>query len=92
MASNDPAVLENYPAAKPPPGVVANYAHPSGDGPVLIIVGSILVFIMLVFVGARIFTKVKITRRSSPDDCAYICFLVRKVTDCLRYLYGCSGK
>ena len=72
MASYNPAVLASIPAAKPPPGVVPNYKNPSSDGPILIIVGSVFIFIMLASVGARIFTKVRITRRSSPDDCTCI--------------------
>ena len=69
MDSNNPTVFKGVPAAKPPPGVVPNYSNPYSDGPTLIIVGSLLLFIMLVCVGARIFTKVKITRRTTPDDC-----------------------
>lgn len=94
MDSNDPAVFAGVPAAKPPPGVLPNYTNPYSDGPILIIVGSILVFIMLIFVGARIFTKIKITRRSSPDDCTYIYFslyLVGQGANCVRYLCDCRG-
>ena len=67
--SNDPAKLEGVPAALPPPGVVPSHVDPYSDGPVLIIVGSILVAVMLLFVSVRIYTKVKIVRKSSPDDC-----------------------
>ena len=67
--TNDPARLAGIPAAKPPAGVTPNHKNPYSDGPVLIIVGSVLVAVMLLFVCVRIYTKVKIVGKSSPDDC-----------------------
>ena len=67
--ANGPLSLADIPAAPPPPGVIPNYVNPYSEGPVLIIVGSIFVAIMLLFVSVRIYTKVKIVGKSSPDDC-----------------------
>jgi len=67
--TNDSMQLENLPAAKPPPGIVPNFVDPYSSGPILISVGSVFVVIMLAFVCVRIYTKVRIVRRSSLDDC-----------------------
>ena len=69
--ASDPAKLAGVPAAKPPAGVLPNLENPHGDGQVLIIVGSILLAIMLLFVSVRIYTKFRIVRKSSPDDCKF---------------------
>ena len=71
MSSNDPAELHNIPAAKPPPGVTPNHAHPAGDGPVAIGIGSLMLALMLIFASVRIYTKAKIVKRFSADDCGY---------------------
>lgn len=69
--ANDPARLLGVPAAKPPAGVLPNHENPYSDGRVLIIVGSTLVAIMLLFVSVRFYTKVKIVGKSSADDCKF---------------------
>lgn len=57
------------PAGTPPPGIVPNFVHPHSNGSTLIIVGSVSVALMMCFVAARIYTKVKIVGNFSPDDC-----------------------
>lgn len=63
------ASLDGVPAAPPPSGVSANLVNPSSERLVLLLVGSIFVTIMLLFVFVRIYTKIKIVKKSSPDDC-----------------------
>ena len=63
MSSSDPAKLHNIPAAKPPPGVIVNRAHPATDGPIATIVGSIMLTLMVSFVGVRIYTKAKSAKK-----------------------------
>ena len=65
----DPATLDTVPAASPPPGVLPNLEHPKNNGSILIIVGSVLVVVMIIFVIVRIYTKVKIVKKWTPDDC-----------------------
>ena len=67
----DPAVLAVTPAGKPPPGVIPNFTNPPSNGHILIEVGSVLVALMLVFVGVRMYTKLKIVGKTTPDDCKY---------------------
>ncbi|CAD6591540.1 MAG: hypothetical protein ASARMPREDX12_005214 [Alectoria sarmentosa] len=81
--ANGPLSLADIPAAPPPPGVIPNYVNPYSEGPVLIIVGSIFVAIMLLFVSVRIYTKVKIVGKSSPDDYTCVIAAVRNA------LQGC---
>ena len=68
MDSLHPAALEG-PAMKPPPGVTPNLVDPYNQGPTLIVVGSILISLMTVFVLARGYTKYRIFRKTSWDDC-----------------------
>ena len=65
----DLAQLARTPAGIPPPGVVPNFASPHTSGPTLIAVGSVSVAIMMCSVAVRIYTKVVIVRKYSPDDC-----------------------
>lgn len=77
--ANGPLSLADVPAAPPPPGVIPNYVNPYSEGSVLIIVGSIFVAIMLLFVSVRIYTKVKIVGKSSPDDCMSVSNCPRRI-------------
>ena len=68
-SSSDPARLAGVPAAQPAYFFIPNHVNPHSSGPVLIGVGSVLLGIMLSFVGIRIYTKSKIVKKFSPDDC-----------------------
>lgn len=57
------------PTATPPLGVAPNFLDPYTKGPLLIGVGSILLFLMLLSFGARIITKYHIIMERSWDDC-----------------------
>lgn len=59
----DPAHLANYPALLPPDGLIPNFVDPFTRGPVIIIVGSILIALMMVFVVIRIYIKTCINRK-----------------------------
>lgn len=65
----DPAQLAGTPAGVPPPGVVPNFVNPHKNSPTLIAVGSVSLALMVCFVAVRIYTKVVIVRKFSPDDC-----------------------
>lgn len=67
----DPEQLAATPAGKPPPGVIPNHNNPHSNGPTLIAVGSVLVALMLMCVAVRGYTKFKIVRKFTPDDCKY---------------------
>ena len=85
--SNDPATLAGIPAALPPPGVVPNPEHPYSSGYILIVVGTILLTVMLLSVCIRIYTKIRIVKKSSPDDCKLMSTALRIIlTDSCRYM------
>lgn len=56
------------PAGVPPPGVIPNLQQPSSPAAVFFVEGSILLVIMLVFLGFRVYTKVCIVQKASWDD------------------------
>lgn len=62
---------DKIPAARPPPGVVPNFVDPPSGGPTLIAVGTVLLFIMLVFAGIRFYSKAVVRRKVTPDDCKW---------------------
>lgn len=64
----DPDVLRQYPAGVPPIGVTPNFAHPESRGPILVIVGGLMVALMMLFLANRVYTKARIVRRFSWDD------------------------
>ena len=68
-ANIDPALLATFPALFPPDGVTPNFVDPYTRGPVITIVGSILVAIMMIFVFVRIYAKACINRKAHWDDC-----------------------
>ena len=67
--SMDAAQLARTPAGVPPPGVIPNFVNPHSSGPTLIAVGSVSVALMMCFVAVRIYTKVMIVGKFSPNDC-----------------------
>ena len=66
-----PEMLEGTPAGTPPPGLIPNSTNPGSNGPTLIAVGSVLIALMVLSVGIRVYSKIKIVGKSSPDDCKY---------------------
>ena len=61
----DPSLI---PAGIPPPGVVPNLKSPPSAANAFFAEGSILLFIMFVFLGFRIYTKTRIARKATLDD------------------------
>lgn len=59
------------PAIPPPPGVTSNFVNPANCGRLLVVTGSVLVGIMVVFIAARAYTKTFITRKFFWDDCLF---------------------
>ncbi|KAI0410417.1 hypothetical protein F5X98DRAFT_386111 [Xylaria grammica] len=60
--------LATTPAGVPPPGVEPNFVNPPSSANVLIIVGTILLIIMLVFASIRFYVKVIVRRKVTADD------------------------
>ena len=66
---SDPTILYNTPAGIPPPGVVPNFVDPPSTGGTYVLVGSVFLAIMVSFVLLRIYYKLRIAKRFTPDDC-----------------------
>ena len=64
------AALAKTPALAPPPGVVPNFIDPYNQGPILLVIGSILLALMMILVTVRAYTKIFIQRKLSWDDCS----------------------
>ena len=64
---SDPNALA-HPAGEPPAGIVPDFAHPKSRGPILIIVGGIMVTLMMLALTNRAYTKARIVRKFSWDD------------------------
>lgn len=62
-------ILVRQEAIPPPLGRQPNFDNPSNVGPPLLGVGALFIAIMLLFVAIRIYVKMKIVRKYSPDDC-----------------------
>ena len=68
-ADVDPAYLANYVSLRPPDGLIPNFVDPYTRGPVILIVGSILIALMMIFVLVRVYIKTCINRKVHWDDC-----------------------
>lgn len=66
MSSSD---AFNQPFLPPPGGLVPNYTKPHSTGRSLTITCSIFLGIMIVFVMVRLYTKLKIIKKATWDDC-----------------------
>ncbi|KAI0186878.1 hypothetical protein EV127DRAFT_410828 [Xylaria flabelliformis] len=60
--------LATTPAGTPPPGVKPNFVDPPSGATILIVVGTLLLTIMLVFAGIRFYIKVFVRRQVTADD------------------------
>ena len=57
------------PARLPPLGVVPNLEHPQGFSTnIFFIEASLLLFIMYILLGFRVYTKTRIDRKATLDD------------------------
>ena len=57
------------PALMPPPGVVPNFLNPESHANQTIIACSIVTAAMILFLFARMYTKIHLTRSVGWDDC-----------------------
>lgn len=85
----DPNALRQYPAGVPPTGVSPNFAHPENRGPILFIVGGLLVALMTLFLANRVYTKAMIVRRFSWDD---LTVSLSALGGVVMYICCCLGK
>ena len=70
MYFKNPAAFADFPAQFPlPPGVTPNYKNPEDRGPVIIIIGGILLGIMMLLAACRVYSKTRIVKRANWDDC-----------------------
>jgi hypothetical protein len=63
------SILAQLPSYSPPPGVKPNFQSQVTRGTTFIIVGGIMLPIMMLFLGIRITSKIKIMGRYTWDDC-----------------------
>lgn len=63
--------LADEPSAPPPPGTSVDFNTTDTRAPIAIAVMSSFMGIMFVFVGIRVYVKVRIDKRATWDDCKY---------------------
>ncbi len=61
--------FSNIPAAAPPPGMVSNFSDPKTLSTSLIVLNAIFLSIMLIVVGARLYSRAFLSRAIGWDDC-----------------------
>jgi hypothetical protein len=64
-----PALLATIPAASPPPGIVPNFDHPPSRSNLLLGLTSVFLSLAVISYFIRMYTKIKILRKVSWDDC-----------------------
>ncbi|GAP82405.1 putative integral membrane protein [Rosellinia necatrix] len=60
--------LSQIPGAKPPPGVIPNFDNPYSLAPVCLIVISITLPLTVVFLGLRLYVRLRVKRTTGADD------------------------
>ena len=63
--------LADEPSASPPPGTSVDFNTTDTKAPMAIAVMSSFMGIMFIFVGIRVYVKVRIDKRATWDDCKY---------------------
>lgn len=66
--------LAKFTINPPPAGLKSNFVDPPDAGWIFIIVGAVLLLIMSIFLGIRIYSELFIIQKSSWDDCRYHSF------------------
>lgn len=66
-----PFDLSKLPGLQPPPGVLPNFKNPYTRGPLLLGLSAVAIGVMYIFVAARFYTKIRIQRKVTWDDCKY---------------------
>lgn len=91
LDSNMNSPLREYPALRPPPGVMSNFVNPPSYEQTLTVMEGVLVPLMLLAVLVRLYVRAKITRTWGWDDCECIS-TGRRANRWLngsRYVYRC---
>lgn len=72
MSGSDSSLLDpaHTPAMRPPPGVTHNFVNPYSQGPILDVMGPIMIAPMMILVSIRFYTKAFILRKAWWDDCS----------------------
>lgn len=91
MANWDPAVLKQFPALSPPPGLRSNFVDAPDFMPSLIAVTAIICPMMLFVVGLRIYSWTKIGGRVGWDDFTSVLAAILSVTGSGMAIYGSAG-
>jgi hypothetical protein len=65
--------LDHTPAGKPPPGVEPNFDNPESHSYQLVIVVAVMIALMTIFTGSRVYVRLRITKSFGAED--YICIL-----------------
>ncbi len=63
-----PALWSLVPSLEPPSGVQPNFVNPEDRGDVLLVVGSVLLALMIIFYSVRMYTKLFLIRKLTWDD------------------------
>lgn len=63
-----PALWSLVPGLEPPLGVQPNFINPEGRGYVILVVGSVLLTLMIIFYTVRMYTKLFLIRKLTWDD------------------------
>lgn len=66
-----PEQMARTPVVKPPAGVRSNLVNPPSNGHVVFATGGALMVVMYIIAALRYYTRVKIVKRLSPDDCKF---------------------
>ena len=64
--SNSPSEVGAFP---PPPGVTPNFAHPDYISGGVVPISAVFLTLSTLFVAARLYTKLKITKVFGSEDC-----------------------
>ena len=84
----DPAVLYRTPVAPPPPGVTSNFVNPASNGGTYIAIATTFLTIMAMFISLRVYSKICIAKKLTPDDCKKLdvlsscCRVPNSTSDC----------
>lgn len=66
------ASMDEMPSLAPPPGEKTNFVNPTYDGDRFVVVNVVFLFIALVSMGIRLWTRTFIASGFRWDDCEYL--------------------
>ena len=96
MNPNMSTSIEDFPAMAPPPGVQPLSKNPESQGYIIFIVGSVMLVLMLSLFTVRIYTKLRIVKKTSWDDLtctlSFLMAVIFFAKSCAEVVYGPLGK